>query len=87
MTNSGPPVVVGEQVITTCFHNYFYNGVLPKVAAQQSCTSCVVDALHKLGVDRSPGQTVMDMLTGVRLSASQAKALQSACAATDASTQ
>ncbi|HET9094978.1 MAG TPA: hypothetical protein VFN36_07810, partial [Solirubrobacteraceae bacterium] len=27
-SNSGPPMVTGEQVVTACFHAYFYNGIL-----------------------------------------------------------
>ena len=86
-SNSGPPVVTGEQVVTSCFHAYFYNGILPKSAAQANCQSCVVDQLRKLGVTPSNGENVADMLTGDRLASSDIESLQSYCDVSDASSQ
>jgi hypothetical protein len=85
-TNS-PPLVTGEQVVTSCFQNYFYNGILPKASAQSNCKSCVVDELHKLGVNPASGENVIDMLTGDRLSNSDIQSLQSNCNETDANEQ
>ena len=85
-TNS-PPMVTGEQVVTSCFQNYFYNGILPKASAQSNCKSCVVDELHKLGVNPASGENVSDMLTGDRLSNSDIQSLQSSCNETDANEQ
>lgn len=85
-TNS-PPLVTGEQVVTSCFQNYFYNGILPKTSAQSNCKSCVVDELHKLGVNPASGENVIDMLTGDRLSNSDIQSLQSNCNETDANEQ
>jgi hypothetical protein len=85
-TNS-PPMVTGEQVVTSCFQNYFYNGILPKASAEANCKSCVVDQLHKLGVKPASGENVVDMLTGDRLSNSTIQSLQSNCNETDANEQ
>ncbi len=86
-TNNGPPLVTGEQVVTSCFQNYFYNGILPKASAEANCRSCVVDQLRKLGVDPSSGENVIDMLTGDRLSNSDIQSLQSKCNESDANAQ
>jgi hypothetical protein len=85
--NSGPPLVTGEQVVTSCFHAYFYNGILPKSAAQANCRSCVVKQLRKLGVRPASGENVADMLTGDRLVSSDIQSLQSNCDVSDASSQ
>jgi hypothetical protein len=85
-TNS-PPLVTGEQVVTSCFQNYFYNGILPRASAQSNCKSCVVDELHKLGVNPASGENAIDMLTGDRLSNSDIQSLQSNCNETDANEQ
>ncbi len=85
--NSGPPLVTAEQVVTSCFHAYFYNGILPKSAAQTNCRSCVVAQLRKLGVRPAGGENVTDMLTGDRLAGSDIQSLQSNCDAPDASSQ
>ena len=85
-TNS-PPLVTGEQVVTSCFQNYFYNGILPRASAQSNCKSCVVDELHKLGVNPASGENVIDMLTGDRLTNSDIQSLQSNCNETDANEQ
>jgi hypothetical protein len=82
-----PPLVTGEQVVTACFQSYFYNGILPKTAAEANCKSCVVDRLRKLGVDPASGEDVIDMLTGDRLSNSDIQSLQSNCNESDASSQ
>ena len=85
--NSGPPLVTGEQVVSSCFQNYFYNGILPKASAEANCRSCVVDQLSKLGVDPASGENVIDMLTGDRLSSSDIQSLQGKCNESDASAQ
>jgi hypothetical protein len=82
-----PPLVTGEQVVTSCFQSYFYNGILPKASAQANCKSCVVDQLRKLDVNPTSGENVMDMLTGDRLSNSDIQSLQSNCNESDASSQ
>jgi hypothetical protein len=82
-----PPLVTGEQVVTACFQSYFYNGILPKAAAEANCKSCVVDRLRKLGVDPASGENVIDMLTGDRLDNSDIQSLQSNCNESDASSQ
>jgi hypothetical protein len=81
------PVVTGEQVFTACVQDYFYNGILPKDAAEANCKSCVVDRLRKLGIRPGTGETVLDMLTGDRLSNSQVQTLQGACNESDANAQ
>lgn len=86
-SNVAAPIVTGEQVVTSCFQNYFYNGILPKSSAEVNCRSCVVEQLRKLGIQPPAGQTVMDMLTGDRLSSSDIQTLQSACNESDASAQ
>jgi hypothetical protein len=86
-SNGGPPLVTGEQVVTACFHAYFYNGILPKSAAQANCQTCVVDQLRKLGVRPSSGENVADMLTGDRLASSDIQTLQSTCDVSDANSQ
>jgi hypothetical protein len=83
-SSSNPPIVTGEQVVTSCFHNYFYNGILPKASAQANCETCVVGQLRKLGIRPTAGATVLDMLTGVRLSSSTIQKLQNVCNITDA---
>lgn len=85
--SSGPPLVTGEQVVTACFHAYFYNGILPRSAAQTNCQSCVVDQLRRLGIRPSSGESVVDMLTGDRLGASDIQTLQNSCEVSDANTQ
>jgi hypothetical protein len=85
--SSAAPLVTGEQVVTACFHAYFYNGILPKTAAQANCQSCVVDQLRKLGVQPSSGENVADMLTGDRLASSAIQTLQSTCDVSDANSQ
>jgi hypothetical protein len=85
--NSGPPLVTGEQVVSSCFQNYFYNGILPKASAEANCKSCVVDQLRKLGVDPASGENVIDMLTGDRLSSSDIQSLQGKCNESDANAQ
>src|SRR5579863_9920213 len=67
-TTGTAQIVTGEQVITSCFQNYFYNGILPKSAAQSNCSSCVEQKLRSLGVRPSAGESEADVLTGVRLS-------------------
>lgn len=86
-SSSGPPVVTGEQVVTACTHAYFYNGILPRSAAQANCLSCVVDQLRKLGVRPASGENVADMLTGDRLADSDIQSLQNTCEVSDASSQ
>ncbi|MGH3493188.1 MAG: hypothetical protein ACRDQ1_08110, partial [Sciscionella sp.] len=81
------PVVTGEQVLTTCVHDYFDNGILTKASAKANCESCVVDKLAKLGVRPAAGETVIDMLTGDRLSSSDVQTLQNACTEADANAQ
>ena len=86
--NSGPvPVVTGEQVLTACVQDYFDNGILTKASAKANCKSCVVDKLAKLGVRPAAGETVIDMLTGDRLSSSAVQTLQNTCTETDANAQ
>jgi hypothetical protein len=82
-----PSIVTGQQVITSCFQNYFYNGILPKSAAQTNCSSCVEQKLRKLGVRPGPGENEVDLLTGVRLSSSDINVLQNDCNESDASEQ
>ena len=86
-SGGGPPLVTGEQVVTSCFHAYFYNGILPKSAAQANCQSCVVAQLRKLGIRPTGGENVADMLTGDRLASSDIQSLQSNCNVSDASSQ
>ena len=81
------PIVTGEQVVTTCFHNYFDNGILPRASAETNCKSCVVDKLRRLGIQPSAGESVIDMLTGDRLSDSDVQSLQSVCTESDANAQ
>ena len=85
--NGGPPLVTGEQVVTACYQDYFYNGILPKAAARANCTSCVVGQLRKLGIVPATGENVTDMLTGERLSSSAIQALQTGCSVSDANSQ
>ena len=80
-------IVTAQQVITSCFQNYFYNGILPKSAAQTNCSTCVVRKLGKLGIRPPAGETEADVLTGVRLTSAQVSSLQSACNEQDASAQ
>ena len=80
-------IVTGEQVITSCDQNYFYNGILPQPAAKANCSSCVVQKLHKLGIRAMRGETEADVLTGVRLSNSDINSLQSTCDESDANAQ
>ncbi len=82
-----PPLVTGEQVVTSCYQNYFYNGILPKAAAQTNCTDCVVDELRKAGIQPASGENVIDMLTGDRLSNSEIQTLQNHCNESDANEQ
>jgi hypothetical protein len=81
------PIVTAEQVVTACFHDYFYNGILPESAARSNCTHCVVQELRKLRIEPSAGETELDVLTGVRLSSSSSQQLQGACTEADASAQ
>lgn len=81
------PVVTGEQVLTTCVQQYFGNGVLTKASAKANCKACVVDKLAKLGIRPAAGQTVIDMLTGERLSSSAIQTLQNACNEADTNAQ
>lgn len=85
--SNGAPLVTGEQVVTACFQQYFYNGVLPKASARANCTSCVVDHLRRLGIQPSSGENVTDMLTGDRLSSSNIAMLENYCNEADASSQ
>jgi len=84
---TGAPLVTGEQVLTACYQDYFYNGILPKAAAQANCTACVVGRMRKLGIRPSAGENVSDMLTGDRLDASEIQSLQNTCRESDASSQ
>jgi hypothetical protein len=84
---NAPPIVTAEQVVTTCFHNYFYNGILPESAAKANCMSCVTRELRRLRIQPSPGETELDVLTGVRLSSAASQTLQNACTESDASSQ
>lgn len=86
-SNAAPEIVTGEQVITSCFQNYFYNGILPRSAAKANCSSCVVQKLRKLGIQPGAGENEADVLTGVRLSSSDINSLQSACNESDANEQ
>ena len=86
-TAGAPVIVTAEQVITSCYHNYFYNGILPQSAAKSNCSTCVEQKLRKLGIRPSPGESEADLLTGVRLSNPDIASLQSACDETDASAQ
>jgi hypothetical protein len=86
-SNGGPPLVTGEQVVTACFHSYFYNGILPRASAEANCRSCVVDQLRKLGIDPASGENVIDMLTGDRLDSADIQALQTNCNESDANAQ
>ncbi|MDE3129648.1 MAG: hypothetical protein KGL16_00710 [Acidobacteriota bacterium] len=81
------PIVTGEQVVSICFQNYFYNGILPRAAAKTNCKACVVDRLAKRGVHPTGGETVLDMLTGYRLSKAVSQSLQNACTEPDANAQ
>jgi hypothetical protein len=82
-----PAIVTGQQVITSCYQNYFYNGILPQSAAKSNCSSCVEQKLRKLGLRPSPGENEVDLLTGVRLSSADINVLQNECNETDASEQ
>jgi hypothetical protein len=82
-----PSIVTGQQVITSCYQNYFYNGILPSSAAKANCSACVEQKLRKLGVRASQGETEADVLTGVRLSSSDINVLQNDCNETDANEQ
>jgi hypothetical protein len=86
-TSGTAQIVTGEQVITSCFQNYFYNGILPKSAAQANCSSCVEQKLRRLGIRPAAGETEVDVLTGVRLSSADINSLQTACNESDASAQ
>lgn len=81
------PVVTGEQVLTTCVQEYFANGILTKASAEANCKACVVGKLAKLGVRPAAGETVMDMLTGDRLSSADVQTLQNTCTEPDANAQ
>lgn len=80
-------IVTGEQVITSCYQDYFYNGILPQSAARANCSACVKQRLRKLGIQPSPGENEADLLTGVRLPSSDINSLQNSCNETDASEQ
>lgn len=80
-------IVTGQQIITSCFQNYFYNGILPQSSAKANCSACVIRRLGKLGIRPTAGESEADVLTGVRLSSSVVNSLQSACNEQDASAQ
>jgi len=80
-------IVTAEQVITTCYQDYFYNGVLPAQAARTNCTACVTSHLRQLGIRPPAGESVTDLLTGVRLKAAVIQTLENACTEADASEQ
>lgn len=82
-----PPIVTAEQVVTSCYHDYFYNGILPQAAAKANCSTCVRHRLSKLGIHPSPGESETDLLTGARLPSSDISSLQSSCDEADASSQ
>lgn len=82
-----PEIVTGAQVITSCYQNYFYNGILPRAAAKANCSSCVEQRLRVLGIRPTAGENEADVLTGVRLSSRDINSLQTACNETDASAQ
>lgn len=82
-----PTVVTAQQVITSCYQNYFYNGILTSSSAKANCSSCVELRLHKLGIRPSAGETETDLLTGVRLPSSDINLLQNDCNETDANEQ
>lgn len=86
-SSNNPPIVTAEQVVTSCFHNYFYNGILTKASAQANCETCVVGQLRKLGIRPTGGETVLDMLTGDRLGSSTIQKLQNVCNITDAGSE
>jgi hypothetical protein len=79
--------VTGAQVVTACFQDYFYNGILPRAAARANCTACVVGRLRTLGIRPSDGENVGDMLTGDRLSGSEIRSLENSCREADAGSQ
>ena len=72
------------QVTTTCEHNIFYNGLLPKAPAEAECVQCVVHALGQLGFRRTAGETAEAMIADVQLSATQSSELNNACSQADA---
>ncbi len=74
-------------MVTSCFQDYFYNGILPRSAAEANCRSCVVHKLGQMGIRPTAGESESDVLTGVRLSSSDVTSLQSACDEADASAQ
>ncbi len=83
-----PTVVTAQQVITSCYQNYFYNGILHELAQPKAnCSSCVELRLRKLGIRPSAGETETDLLTGVRLPSSDINLLQNDCNETDANEQ
>jgi hypothetical protein len=86
-TSGTAQIVTGEQVVTSCFQNYFYNGILPKAAAQTNCSACVEQKLRKLGIQRTAGESEIDVLTGIRLSSADISSLQSTCNETDTNEQ
>ncbi len=74
-------MVTAQQVLTTCYQNFVYNGILPPSAAKINCRSCVVTKLRQLGIVPTAGETETDVLTGVRLSNADAQSLNAACGA------
>jgi len=78
---AGPakPESAVESVVTTCYQNLFYNGLLPSGAAKTNCMYCVADELEKMGVEPTPGQSQASMIAGAILTKSNLSLLQSAC--------
>lgn len=85
--NGAPEIVTAAQVITSCYQNYFYNGILPKAAAKANCSACVEQKLRGFGIRPTAGESEADVLTGVRLSSTHINSLQSACNEPDANAQ
>ena len=82
-----PTIVTAQQVITSCYQNYFYNGILTSSSAKANCSSCVELRLRKLGIRPSAGETETDLLTGARLPSSAINSLQNDCNESDANEQ
>lgn len=72
------------QVTKTCEHNIFYNGLLPKAAAEAECVQCVVNALGQLGFRQTGGTTADALIADVNLTATQSSELSNACSQSDA---
>jgi len=77
--SAAPPQSAVQQVVTTCYKNLYYTGLLPESAAKVNCRYCVADELEKLGVEPTPHETQAALISGAILSSTNMQTLQDAC--------